>query len=329
MDIQTTQDDHIEMLERELAEAKMRRAAAATAGPPAQPLMQKSAAGPTIFITPPLPPAAFAASKAKECLIAVQDGPSAKAAFVPAVKKVENSARKEGGEGDKVPKKMGETAGEMAEKKVAVTGGKKAGEVGGKKADGKASEVAGEVAGDKAGNLAAQKGARRQPSRQKAPPLLTWACNIFLLRFLPRPRCGIHRHNQRLAFLWPSATFWFCRTSRARSFGRSARFKRTIHGKKSPWEIKFVDYSGQTAVYNAPLDNLPQGGDSKELHAWVVLDNVVQDDLVNYGKVKRRQWVAMGPLPRGGGRCRATSHRHFLQCGSLLSVILNHQSRQP
>eukprot|EP00899_Mesostigma_viride_P004235 jgi/Mesvir1/13812/Mv15966-RA.1 len=172
MDIQTTQDDHIERLERELAEAKMRRAAAATAGPPAQPLMQKSAAGPTIFITPPLPPAAFAASKAKECLIAVQDGPSAKAAFVPAVKKVENSARKEGGEGDKVRKKMGETAGEMAEKKVAGTGGKKA--------DGKASEVAGEVAGDKAGNLAAQKRGKKAAKQAEGSPPLDLGLQHFL-----------------------------------------------------------------------------------------------------------------------------------------------------
>eukprot|EP00899_Mesostigma_viride_P022419 jgi/Mesvir1/3361/Mv04255-RA.1 len=176
MDIQTTQDDHIKRLERELAEAKMRRAAAATAGPPAQPLMQKSAAGPTIFITPPLPPAAFAASKAKECLIAVQDGPSAKAAFVPAVKKVENSARQEGGKGDKVGKKMGETAGEMAEKKVAGTGGKKAGEVGGKKADGKASEVA----GDKAGNLAAQKGGKKAAKQAEGSPPLDLGLQHFL-----------------------------------------------------------------------------------------------------------------------------------------------------
>eukprot|EP00899_Mesostigma_viride_P012195 jgi/Mesvir1/20977/Mv08043-RA.1 len=226
--------------------------------------MQKSAAGPTIFITPPLPPAAFAASKAKECLIAVQDGPSAKAGFVPAVKKVENSARKEGGEGDKVGKKMGETAGEMAEKKVAGTGGKKAGEVGGKKADGKASEVA----GDKAGNLAAQKGGKKAAKQAEGSPPLDLGLQHFLAAL-----------------------------------------------------------STKATVRDPPAQ--PEGGDSKELHAWVVLDNVVQDDLVNYGKVKRRQWVAMGPLPRGGGRCRATSHRHFLQCGSLLSGMLNHQSRQP
>eukprot|EP00899_Mesostigma_viride_P001927 jgi/Mesvir1/11735/Mv00111-RA.1 len=209
--------------------------------------MQKSAAGPTIFITPPLPPAAFAASKAKECLIAVQDGPSAKAAFVPAVKKVENSARKEGGEGDQVGKKMGETAaGEMAEKKVAGTGGKKAGEVGGKKAgevggkkaDGKASEVA----GDKAGNLAAQKGGKKAAKQAEGSPPLDLGLQHFLAAL-----------------------------------------------------------STKATVRDPPAQ--PEGGDSKELHAWVVLDNVVQDDLVNYGKVKRRQ--------------------------CLLSGMLNHQSRQP
>eukprot|EP00899_Mesostigma_viride_P026936 jgi/Mesvir1/7427/Mv19209-RA.1 len=254
--------------------------------------MQKSAAGPTIFITPPLPPAAFAASKAKECLIAVQDGPSAKAAFVPAVKKVENSARKEGGESDKVRKKMGETAGEMAEKKVAGTGAKKVGEVGGKKADGKASEVAGEVAGDKAGNLAAQKGGKKAAKQAEGSPPLDLGLQHFLgalstkatARDPPaQPEVGLFVAQRYLLVLpdEPSLIIWEIGNIQAHNPRK----------RKSPWEIKFVDYSGQTAVYNAPLDSLPQGGDSKELHAWVVLDNVVQDDLVNYGKVKRRQWL--------------------------------------